>query len=59
MDAATHEYLHNLNGAVLTRGGDINFTDGLGEADFAQFQGQVAGMTTDVTIDADAIGTSW
>jgi hypothetical protein len=57
MDAATHEYLHNLNGAVLTRGGDINFTDGLGEADFAQFQGQVAGMTTDVTIDADAIGT--
>lgn len=56
MDAATHEYLHNLNGAVLTRGGDIGFTEY--EAPVAsQFDGQVAGMTTDVVIDANNTGT--
>lgn len=27
MDGATHEYLHNLNGAVITGGGTINFDD--------------------------------
>lgn len=28
LDGATHEYLHNLNGAVITSGGAINFTVG-------------------------------
>jgi hypothetical protein len=28
LDGATHEYLHNLNGAVITGGGAINFTTG-------------------------------
>ena len=28
LDGATHEYLHNLNGAVITGGGAINFTVG-------------------------------
>jgi hypothetical protein len=56
MDAATHEYLHNLNGTVLTRGGDIGFTP-YEEPAAAQFNGQVAGMTTDVIIDADNTGT--
>lgn len=55
MDAATHEYLHNLNGTVLTRGGDIGFTP-YEEPAAAQFDGQVAGMTTDVIIDADNTG---
>jgi hypothetical protein len=57
MDAATHSYLHNLNGSVLTEGGDIGFTEYTGAVGApAQFDGQVAGMTTDVTIDADNNG---
>ena len=30
LDGATHEYLHNLNGAVVTSGGAINFTSPAG-----------------------------
>ncbi len=29
LDGATHEYLHNLNGAVVTGGGAINFATGV------------------------------
>jgi len=57
MDAATHSYLHALNGTVITEGGAINFTPYV-DAVAAQFIGQVAGMTGDVTIDADVDGTA-
>lgn len=56
LDGATHEYLHNLNGAVITSGGAINFSTFIESDVAAQFDGQVAGMTTDVIIDADVAG---
>jgi hypothetical protein len=58
MDGATHEYLHNLNGAVVTSGGSISFPTYVEDDIAAQFQGQVTGMTTDVTIDADVAGAA-
>jgi microcystin-dependent protein len=33
LDGATHEYLHNVNGAVVTSGGAINFTSPAGLGD--------------------------
>jgi hypothetical protein len=58
MDGATHEYLHNTNGAVVTGGGNIGFTPYVEFGSTAQFDGQVAGMTTDVIIDADIEGAA-
>jgi hypothetical protein len=55
MDSATHEYLHNLNGAVLTRGGDIGFVPFEAPA-AAQFSGLVSGLSSSVTVDADNTG---
>jgi hypothetical protein len=58
MDGATHEYLHNLNGAVITSGGSISFLPYVESGEFAQFNGQVSGMTSNVIIDADNEGSA-
>lgn len=55
LDAGTHEYLHNLNGTVITAGGAINFTspagDGSADSDAQVTIGNIVIRDEDIRMD--------